>query len=82
MKRYYASRTLSKEGFYEVHRQGCDSLPEEECRVFLGIWTASNYAVDVAQNLFKRVCPCSCCLATAVANIESSNHKQSLKLNR
>ncbi len=64
--RYYVSKAPSKEGFYEVHKQGCHLLPHEKGRVFLGILDTSNKAVVAGRNLFKTVCPCSCCLDNAV----------------
>ena len=73
MERYYVSKSPSPEGFREIHKQGCGLIPQEGERIFLGMCRTSNEDVAIAQNLFSRVCPCSCCLENAVANTEADN---------
>lgn len=68
MERYYVTKEHSHPGMREVHRQGCQHMPPEGERVFLGICRTSNEAAAIAQNLFGRVCPCSCCLVNALAH--------------
>lgn len=67
VERFYVSKILSVEGFYEIHTEVCDLIPSEGDRLFLGMSRTSDQAVAVAQNLLKKVCPCECCLKSAVA---------------
>ena len=73
MDRYYISKEPSPEGFHEIHKHGCGLMPPEGARVFLGLSRTSNQAAAVAQNLFRRVCPCSCCLESAVVSVDGND---------
>lgn len=69
MERFYVSKMPTVEGIHEIHTLVCDLIPTERRRLFLGMYRTSNQAVAVAQNIFKRVCPCECCLKSAVTTM-------------
>ncbi len=66
MERFYVSKLPSADGFLVIHVQTCNIVPQEGDRVFLGMSRTSSHAVDVAQNLFKKVRLCECCSLTNV----------------
>lgn len=68
MERYYVTKEPAPSGMREVHRQGCQHVPQEGERVLLGICNTSNEAVVRAQNLFRGACPCECCLDQAITS--------------
>lgn len=72
VERYYVSKKTTESGLHEVHKQGCRLVPPEEGRLFLGILSTSNQAVMIAKNLFRAVCPCSCCLDSAMLTADGS----------
>ncbi len=73
MIRFYVSKVPSKDGLHEIHVQGCEWMPVEGGRLFLGMCSTSNQAAAIAQNLFRKVCPCSCCLDSAVIQTASAD---------
>ena len=61
MARYYVNKNAQKNGDHEVHKLGCDYMPKEENRIYLGDYTHCTYAVNKAKDYYNQVNGCYYC---------------------
>lgn len=62
MARYYVNRNAQPDsGDHEVHRYGCDYLPNEDNRMYLGRFNSCRPAVREARKHYSDVNGCYYC---------------------
>lgn len=61
MARYYVNRNAQTNGDHEVHRQGCNFMPAEENRIFLGDHGNCRSAVTEAKKYYGQSNGCYFC---------------------
>lgn len=61
MKRYYVNKRAQANGDHEVHVEGCDWMPLEKNRIYLGMFYGCTGAVSEARKHFKQVNGCYYC---------------------
>jgi len=62
MVSYYVSTQPQSNGEHPVHRSGCEQLPDEPHRVFLGSFADCHEAVKSAKRHFPYANGCAFCL--------------------
>ena len=61
MAAYYVNKNAQANGDHEVHTTGCDYLPREENRIYLGNFALCHQAVDTARKYYSQVNGCFYC---------------------
>ncbi|NER17014.1 hypothetical protein [Spongiivirga citrea] len=61
MPRYYVNRNAQSNGDHEVHKSGCSWLPQEENRIYLGLFDNCKPAVREAKKYYSQVNGCYYC---------------------
>lgn len=61
MARYYVNRNARDNGDHEVHMIGCQWMPDEEDRIFLGDFGTCSPAVEAARQHYDQVDGCPAC---------------------
>lgn len=61
MKRYYVNKNAQSNGDHEVHRYGCNRMPEAENRIYLGRFRTCHGAVREARKHYIQVNGCYYC---------------------
>lgn len=61
MARYYVNQNQQANGDHEVHRQGCDRMPFEENRTYLGEYETCGPAVRKAKTIYPKSNGCYYC---------------------
>jgi len=55
MDYYYVNKNAQSNGDHEVHKEGCDYLPETNNRISLGSFSNCREAVEKAEEHFTQV---------------------------
>jgi len=61
MARYYVNKNAQSTGEHEVHKLGCDRMPNEDNRVYLGDFPSCRLAIQEARKYYKSVDGCKHC---------------------
>lgn len=61
MPRYYVNENAQSNGDHEVHREGCNWLPDPDNRVYLGTFSSCSPAVREAKKKYARSNGCYFC---------------------
>ena len=61
MARYYVNRNAQANGDHEVHKSGCDRMPDEENRKYLGDFSNCHDAVREAKKTYLQSNGCFYC---------------------
>ena len=61
MARYYVNKNAQSNGDHEVHRTGCQWLPQAENRIYLGDFNSCHSAVIAARAHYQQVNGCHFC---------------------
>jgi len=61
MPRYYVNRNEQPNGDHEVHKEGCDWMPEDENRKYLGNFDNCSDAVKEAKKTYSQSNGCYYC---------------------
>ena len=61
MAAYYVNKNAQANGDHEVHTTGCDFLPHETNRLYLGEFTSCRQAVRKAREYYSQVNGCFYC---------------------
>ncbi|MGS2738745.1 hypothetical protein [Sinomicrobium oceani] len=61
MPKYYVNKNAQSNGDHEVHKEGCNWLPFEENRIYLGYHSDCKSAVKEAEKHYTRVNGCYYC---------------------
>jgi len=61
MATYYVNRNQQSNGDHEVHAQGCNWLPLESNRIYLGEFSNCKQAVAAARAYYTQVNGCYFC---------------------
>lgn len=61
MARYYVHTRSDEEGDYEVHREGCNWMPRDENRMYLGEFPSCQPAVAKAKLTYPDADGCYYC---------------------
>ena len=61
MPRYYVNRNAQASGDHEVHQTGCSYLPDEQNRLYLGVFMSCAPAVREAKKTYVRSNGCYFC---------------------
>lgn len=58
MSRYYVNDNAQSNGDHEVHKSGCDYMPQDRNRTFLGNHSHCMFAVQEARKHYNQVNGC------------------------
>lgn len=58
---YYVNKNAQSNGDHEVHKDGCDWLPELKNRIYLGYFASCDEAVIKASEHYSQVNGCYFC---------------------
>lgn len=58
---FYVNKNAQSNGDHEVHQAGCNWLPLEQNRIYLGYFTTSHEAVREAKKHYSQVNGCYYC---------------------
>ena len=58
---YYVNKEAQDNGDHEVHKANCEFLPNEEKRLFLGVFSNCHDAVQKAKERFPQSNGCDAC---------------------
>lgn len=61
MAYYYVNKNAQANGDREVHRDGCQWMPSEANRIYLGIFSNCRDAVNAARTYYRQVNGCATC---------------------
>lgn len=61
MARYYVNKNAQDNGDHEVHKYGCNYLPDKENRIYLGDYSSCGPAVREAKKHYTQVNGCFYC---------------------
>ena len=61
MTLYYVNKNAQDNGDHEVHESGCDWLPLEENRLYLGLFDSCSPAVRKAKTYYEQSKGCAHC---------------------
>jgi hypothetical protein len=61
MARYYVNKNAQANGDHEVHTTGCEWLPEDENRIYLGDFSNCHDAVREARKHYTQTNGCYFC---------------------
>ena len=61
MAYYYVNKKAQENGDHEVHRSGCDFMPSEENRLYLGDFSSCQPAVAEAKKHYSQSNGCYYC---------------------
>ncbi|MDF4820311.1 hypothetical protein ABK988_22635 [Vibrio parahaemolyticus] len=61
MARYYVNKNTQTNGDHEVHRQGCNWMPDETNRLYLGDFATCRSAVTEAKKTYSKSNGCFYC---------------------
>jgi len=61
MYHYYVHTLVDENGDHEVHKEGCDKMPNIENRTYLGIFSSCREAVKKAKEIYPRSNGCYWC---------------------
>ncbi|MFW5498593.1 MULTISPECIES: hypothetical protein [unclassified Maridesulfovibrio] len=61
MARYYVNRNAQSNGDHEVHKLGCNYMPKEENRLYLGEFSSCHQAVAEARKYYAQSNGCYYC---------------------
>lgn len=61
MANYYVNRNQQSTGEHEVHKSGCEYLPDAQNRVYLGEHSNCQDAVKKAKEYYSNVDGCKYC---------------------
>ena len=61
MSKYYVNKNAQENGDHEVHKEGCDYMPEVENRKYLGEFTICHDAVEIAKTIYSQANGCKYC---------------------
>ena len=61
MAKYYVNKNAQANGDHEVHKSGCDFMPNKENRVYLGDYSTCWPAVVEAKKHYNQVDGCKFC---------------------
>lgn len=61
MDRYYVNKNAQSNGDHEVHKAGCSWMPEEENRLYLGLFASCHGAVREAKKHYPQSNGCFYC---------------------
>lgn len=61
MARYYVNRKAQSNGGHEVHKLGCNYMPKEENRLYLGEFSNCHQAVAEARKYYAQSNGCYYC---------------------
>lgn len=61
MSYYYVNQNAQANGDHEVHKTGCNFIPEPENRTFLGDFSYCSSAVTEAKRYYTQVNGCYYC---------------------
>ncbi len=61
MARYYVNQNAQPNGDHEVHREGCDYMPFEHNRTYLGNFESCAPAVREAKKIYATSDGCKIC---------------------
>jgi hypothetical protein len=61
MAAYYVNRTAQPNGDHEVHKSGCQWLPADSNRIYLGEFNSCRPAVQAAKKHYSQVNGCATC---------------------
>lgn len=61
MSRYYVNKNAQSNGDHEVHKSGCDRMPEEANRLYLGDFSNCREAVAAAKKYYTQSNGCFYC---------------------
>lgn len=59
--RYYVNKNAQLNGDHEVHKSGCNYIPEVNNRIYLGEFFSCYEAVNAARKYFPQVNGCYYC---------------------
>lgn len=61
MARYFVNKNAQANGDHEVHREGCQWMPNPENRIYLGNFTSCGQAVSKAKSMYGKSDGCYHC---------------------
>ena len=61
MPTYYVDKNIQANGNHKVHKLGCNNLPKQMERIYLGSFTVSNNAIETARKYYPQVEGCNKC---------------------
>lgn len=61
MTRYYVNKNRQANGDHEVHKSGCDDMPNEGNRLYLGTFDSCHGAVREAKKYYPTADGCFYC---------------------
>lgn len=61
MSRYYVNKNAQGNGDHEVHTTGCSYMPNEENKVYLGVFSTCRSAVTKAKDTYPKSNGCFYC---------------------
>jgi len=59
--KYYVDKNAQKTGEHEVHSEGCNYMPDEDNRIYLGYFDSCKPAVEAAEKYYSKVDGCAYC---------------------
>lgn len=65
MARYYVNTNAQANGDHEVHKLGCDRMPEEHNRRYIGEFSSCVAAVRAAKAMYPKADGCYYCCREA-----------------
>lgn len=68
MKSYYVESVSQENGHHLVHKDGCDWIPQEKNKVYLGEFKCCEEAIEEAQDLFNDLDRCIQCLTECISS--------------
>ncbi|MBU0549673.1 MAG: hypothetical protein KJ838_05105 [Candidatus Omnitrophica bacterium] len=63
MAQYYVNKNAQDNGDHEVHREGCEFMPNVENRIYLGLFGNCHDAVHEAKKHYLQSNGCYHCLS-------------------
>lgn len=61
MAKYYVNKKAQSNGDHEVHNEYCDYLPHPKNRLYLGVFSSCQKAVERAKEIYPSANGCKYC---------------------